>query len=96
MAEEVFSREHPVASQLIWVNSSELTSKQLLVPVVDKWKLIEEGAEEGSIAAVSQVTGVRLPFTPGVVKKQNLKIGDIVEVREGPERKDDVVSVIRS
>lgn len=95
MTEEVFSREHPVASQLIWVNSSELTKTQLLVPIVDRWKITEAGTEEGSVMGVSIQSGVRAPFTPGVVKKQNLKVGDIVEVREGPERKDDVVSVIR-
>lgn len=95
MADEVFSREHKVASQQLWLKPEDLTDDQKALKVVDKWKIIEAGTVEGELTCVNQFNGFKGTFTAAVVVKQGLAIGDVVDVRQGKTREFDTVTLIK-
>lgn len=87
---EVFDRTYKVASQELWTKPEELTEAQKLVPVVARWRVTQK-LENGNLQAVNENSGVLGEFTGKVVEKQGMGIDDVIEVREGKTRDQDVV-----
>jgi hypothetical protein len=73
-----------------WTSSKALSVEQKKLPVVTAWKYIEL-LPDGSMKAVNILTGERGALTEAAVILQELRIGDVSEVREGVTRSEDVV-----
>lgn len=79
----------------VWTKPEDLTDAHNALRAKAKWKCLET-LPDGSMKAVDTLTGSMGNFNRTVVELQELTISDVIEVREGPTREEDVVIIYRA
>lgn len=82
------------AATEVWTKSEDLTDAQKAIPVVARWEFIEKVAD-GSMKSVNVLDGTMGMLTGKAVELQELRLGDVAEVREGKTRDEDCVVLYR-